>query len=551
MLRSVLLRTGGEGVIDAAARGSWRELEAKLRPFVARRVHSMVDVDDVVQDVFLRMQRGLGGLRDEERFGPWVYQVARSAIADHQRAQAKYGLADASAAEEAPVESEDGERSVEQVVASYLAPFVAMLPSPYREALTLTELEGLTQKQAAEMLGISLSGMKSRVQRGRVQLRQALEDCCLIALDVRGQVVSCVPRPDGKLPNGVETSQFLPTCCSSGDRRTKAPTQLAPARSFWMRSDVENTDAWTEKFSTAELDDLSCIVASLAGRKPESLTRDALPKSGPIDEAARRWRWALERGLGFLLVRGLDVNAMSLEELTLSYAVLGLHLGSFVPQNLRGELLTNIRDTGADPNLPSTRLYMTRAEQDFHTDGADIIGLLCRRTSRSGGASRIVSSGAIVREIQRARPDLYPVLFEDFPWRYQEEGTPPIILTRPICTVTSKNEQGALLNTFFIPWYIRRSQELPDTPRLTPAQAAAIEEIKRLANDPRFYLDMTFEPGDVQWLKNAAILHKRTAYEDFDEPERKRHLLRLWLSAPDFGDGDAQLRAGITKELSR
>lgn len=187
-------------MIEAAARGGWRELEGKLRPFIARRVPSEADVDDVVQDVFLRMQKGLGALRDEERFGPWVYQVARSAIVDHQRAMAKHRVADGGALEEAPAEPAEDDREVEELLSMYIAPFVAMLPSPYREALTLTELEGLTQKEAAEMLGISISGMKSRVQRGRALLRKTLEDCCHIALDVRGRVVGCEPRPDGKLP---------------------------------------------------------------------------------------------------------------------------------------------------------------------------------------------------------------------------------------------------------------------------------------------------------------------------------------------------------------
>lgn len=189
-------------MIDPAARGAWRELEAKLRPFIARRVRSDVDTDDVLQDVFLRMQRGLGGLRDEERFGPWVYQVARSAIVDYQRVATKHRVVDGDGREDQPMAVEDDDRAVEQELAGYLASFVAMLPSPYRDALTLVELEGLTQKQAAEMLGISLSGMKSRVQRGRVQLRKALEDCCHIALDARGRVVSCEPRPDGRLPDG-------------------------------------------------------------------------------------------------------------------------------------------------------------------------------------------------------------------------------------------------------------------------------------------------------------------------------------------------------------
>ena len=189
-------------MIEAAARGAWRDLEAKLRPFIARRVRAEVDVDDVVQDVFLRMQRGLAGLRDEQRFGPWVYQVARSAIVDHQRVAAKHRVVDGANVEQAAPEGDEHDGAVERELAGYIAPFVAMLPSPYREALTLTELDGLTQKQAAEMLGLSLSGMKSRVQRGRQHLRNALEGCCHIALDARGRVVSCEPRPDGRLPVG-------------------------------------------------------------------------------------------------------------------------------------------------------------------------------------------------------------------------------------------------------------------------------------------------------------------------------------------------------------
>lgn len=207
-------------MIDPAARGAWRELQAKLRPFIARRVRSDVDTDDVLQDVLLRLQRGLAGLRDEGRFGPWVYQVARSAIVDHERVAAKHRVVDGDTGEDPLMEVEEDDRTIEQELASYLAPFVAMLPSPYREALTLVELEGLTQKQAAEMLGVSLSGMKSRVQRGRVQLRRALEDCCHIALDARGRVIGCEPRADGRLPVG---------CCANADPGAIAKETSPPA----------------------------------------------------------------------------------------------------------------------------------------------------------------------------------------------------------------------------------------------------------------------------------------------------------------------------------
>lgn len=195
-------------MIEPGTRLAWRELDAKLRPFVARRVRSEVDVDDIVQEVFLRMQRGLAELRDEERFGPWVYRVARSAIVDHHRRTSRDALPSSSleawgdSLPEDSAPTTDDERAIERELATYVAPFVAMLPSPYREALTLVELEGLSQKRAAEMLGISVSGMKSRVQRGRAKLREALEECCAIALDARGRVLSCEVRPDGRLPKG-------------------------------------------------------------------------------------------------------------------------------------------------------------------------------------------------------------------------------------------------------------------------------------------------------------------------------------------------------------
>jgi RNA polymerase sigma factor (sigma-70 family) len=121
------------------------------------------------------MQRSLSGLRDEERFGAWTYQLARNAIADHRRARARHPLAVDDAPEGSvhpPGHAEDGD--VERELATYVAQFIAMLPTPYREALTLTELEGLTQKEAAEIMGVSLSGMKSRVQRGRERLRGLL-----------------------------------------------------------------------------------------------------------------------------------------------------------------------------------------------------------------------------------------------------------------------------------------------------------------------------------------------------------------------------------------
>ena len=176
---------------------AWDRLSARLYPFVRRRVACDADADDVLQDVLLRMHRGLGSLEDEARMGAWMFRIARTAIADHQRRRARHPLlAQAPGVEpEAPLDDDD--RAVATLVSEYLAVFVAQLPSPYREAITLTELSGKSHKEAAEMLGVSLTCMKSRVQRGRAKLRELLDEQCDIVVDSRGKIVSCEPRSNG------------------------------------------------------------------------------------------------------------------------------------------------------------------------------------------------------------------------------------------------------------------------------------------------------------------------------------------------------------------
>jgi RNA polymerase sigma-70 factor (ECF subfamily) len=170
----------------------WTDVAERLRPFVAHRVPPS-EIDDVVQDVLVRMHRGLPDLRDDDRFSAWMFQVARNAIVDagRKRIHAHQGGVDL---DETPAATADDDREAATALAECVSLFVAQLPSPYREAVTLVELEGKTAKEAAEMVGITVSGMKSRVQRGRAQLRELFERCCDIAVDVRGKPTNFTPR---------------------------------------------------------------------------------------------------------------------------------------------------------------------------------------------------------------------------------------------------------------------------------------------------------------------------------------------------------------------
>ena len=181
---------------------AWHDIATRLRPFVARHVPP-ADVDDVLQDTFVRMQRGLATLRDDERFTAWLFQVARSAVAEHGRTRARHPLANTDPELTAAVDTDD--RDASHALAACVALFVALLPTPYREAVTLVELEGLTIREAAALTGISISGMKSRVQRGRARLRELFEQCCEIVLDARGRVTEYTPRRAPRCPTCTST----------------------------------------------------------------------------------------------------------------------------------------------------------------------------------------------------------------------------------------------------------------------------------------------------------------------------------------------------------
>lgn len=168
---------------------AWDALRAELYRFVSRRVAG-ADADDIVQEALLRIHRGLASVRSDGAIVGWMYQVTRNALADHLRAARPTAeLED----DEASVPSDPDDAAFAGLVRC-VTPFVAMLPEHHREALELVELHGLTQVEAAARLGIPLSTMKSRVQRGRAQLRELLEACCAIDLDVRGHVVGVTPR---------------------------------------------------------------------------------------------------------------------------------------------------------------------------------------------------------------------------------------------------------------------------------------------------------------------------------------------------------------------
>jgi hypothetical protein len=281
--------------------------------------------------------------------------------------------------------------------------------------------------------------------------------------------------------------------------------------------------------------------ARASGRTLATLTIEDAPLPS-FDDVLRRGVDGLATGPGFVLLRRFPVDVLTADEVELAYFALGLHLGTPVSQDAAGTLLGHVRDERVERTGPEVRLYRTRERQDFHTDGADIIGLLCLHAARSGGESRLASSHAVYNEILRRRPDLLDVLYEPMWWdRNGEESAGE----DPAFALPVLHDVDGAPRVFYIGWYIRDAQRHPQVPRLTEPQREALELIETIANDPTFHVAMDFRPGDVQLLNNAKILHSREAYEDREALAERRHLLRLWLSAHDFTSVEDQLRGGI------
>jgi RNA polymerase sigma-70 factor (ECF subfamily) len=186
------------GVHPTAARADraetlWDRFAAPLRSFVAKRAPREVDTEDVLQDVFVRIQEQLPKLREEDRIDAWIFQIARNVVADAFRRRTRREALGERVTAEGQAQASDDDRAAEASLAGCLASMINELPEPYRQAIELTEIRGMTQAEAARLVGISVSGMKSRVQRGREHLKGIIHGFCRVETDVRGGVIECDP----------------------------------------------------------------------------------------------------------------------------------------------------------------------------------------------------------------------------------------------------------------------------------------------------------------------------------------------------------------------
>jgi len=317
---------------------------------------------------------------------------------------------------------------------------------------------------------------------------------------------------------------------------------LAPAA--WSPEDLRDVGRWGRRLEERERAELVEAARSIKRKNIglEEIRRENFPLRAAA-ELAEEVRQELLRGRGIVMLQRFPVEELDREGQAIAYLGLGAYLGRAISQNRGGHLLGHVKDLGGDYSNPNTRGYMTRAEMRFHSDSCDYVGLLCLQTAMKGGESLVTSSATVYNRMLERRPDLVKVLTQDFYRSRMGEVSPgqEPWYRMPIFSFSD----GAF---YSVGGGIRleHALALPGVPPLSEAQKEALEVYRKTVAECA--AEIPFVPGDVQFLNNYVTMHTRRAYEDWPDPARKRHLLRLWLSDPESqpkGLAEESFRRGI------
>lgn len=329
-------------------------------------------------------------------------------------------------------------------------------------------------------------------------------------------------------------------------------TPLIDHPAAWTRHTLEQDQRWLVRLSDADIREIDDALAH--AKRHQASVPTMTRQDFPLERLAVRLRGLcqeLTQGLGIVLVRGLPMARYSKADAGLIYWGLGRHMGQSIAQNAYGDVLGHVFDLGKDPRVDTgARGYQSSLKLAFHTDAADVVGLMCLRTARSGGASSVVSSLAIYNAMAERHPALLQRLTQDFYFDARNEHAEG---QAPYYSMPIYQRMGEQVFCRYVRTFINSAQRFDAVPRLDAQQVEALDTFEALQSDPDLRFDMELEPGDMQFLSNYVVLHSRTAYEDHEEIDRKRHLLRLWLTLPEQGPVPASYasRARFSEQWSR
>jgi len=299
----------------------------------------------------------------------------------------------------------------------------------------------------------------------------------------------------------------------------------------WRGDELFRRDDWLYELTPTDIAELREATVRLQepGRSIEGLQRGDF-SLGPFAEVLSRVQSNLEHGSGACLIQRLPVDQFTAEETQRLFWGVAVHLGTPVSQSARGQKIFSVRDEGFQVGHPQARGPNTRKRLSFHTDRCDVIAFLCLKQAKSGGENQVVSSVTLYNEMLRRRPDLVQVLRQPFYYRRHnvDTGNEKPWCRQPIFSFYEGHFAASYLRVL-----IDRAHQIPELPTMTDQQREALDFLEELAADPALHVSFRLEPGDMLFLNNWVTFHRRNEFEDFAEPERRRHLLRVWLAVPN------------------
>ena len=294
--------------------------------------------------------------------------------------------------------------------------------------------------------------------------------------------------------------------------------------SVWKGTDFNEDKSW---IYTLTFEDIDSIDRALNHVKRKNLSFPNFTRHdfdvGCFATKINQISIELESGRGFALLKGLQLEHYSEADIQTLYFGLGLHMGSPVKQNTRGDILGEVMNIG-DIAKKDTRVYETNAYLPYHTDPSDVVGLLCLRKARSGGLSSLVSATSIHNQILDKYPEYLSLFYKSFYYAHLGEDLPSL---SPLFSF-----YDGKLSCRYLRQYIELGHEIRKHP-LSTVEIEALDIFDSIANQTDLRMDMMLQPGDIQFVNNYFILHSRSEFEDHDDLSQRRKLLRLWLKMPN------------------
>lgn len=309
-------------------------------------------------------------------------------------------------------------------------------------------------------------------------------------------------------------------------------TSFSPSTG-WSAAEIAQDTSWVMRLEDADIQDLVGTTRKAAERSTDlfALTRNDFDFSPALRQKIAQAADEINHRSGIVLFKGVPVDQLDLQTITLLYWGLGLHLGVPRPQGKLSQFISDVRDAGGTYRSTQGRGYNTNSKLDFHSDGSDIVGLICIKQAKEGGDSMVTSSIRAFQVMKAERPDLAERLFDLYVFSRQGEQASD---ETPYYRASIFGEKNGQLFCRHIRNHVNSAQKsFDDIPRLTDQQIEALDYFDEVLTRPDLMYRMRLEKGDIQLLNNHIVLHSRTEYVDFDDPAEKRHLLRLWLAAYD------------------